>query len=85
MVERDWIIMLGIGGFFVILGIIGLLWGRKEESAYYGSVSEKIDVREFVDHNPLRPEPGAIKIGGRICIIVGIVLLLIGLGFYIWK
>jgi hypothetical protein len=73
MLERD-----------LIIGIIAILWGRKEEGAYYGSVSEHVDVREFVDRNPLRPEPIALKIGGRICIAIGIVLLLISGGFYLW-
>lgn len=81
----EWKILVGLGGLFVILGIIGILWGRKEEKSYYNSVAEKVDVREFVNHSPMRPEPGALKIGGRICIAIGIVLLAIGGGFWYWK
>jgi len=84
MSSHDLIIMAIIGGVFILLGITGILWGRKEEGAYYGTVSERIDVREFIDRNPLRPEPGALKIGGRICITVGIVLLLIAGAFSLW-
>jgi hypothetical protein len=84
MTERDLTIMIIIGGAFLLLGIISMLWGRKEEGAYYGSVSEHVDVREFVDRNPLKPEPIALKIGGRICIAVGIVVLLVSGGFYLW-
>jgi nitrogen fixation-related uncharacterized protein len=81
---HDLYIMLGIGGAFVILGVLGLVWGKVEEGSWYGTVSSRIDVREFVDRTPGRPEPDALKIGGKICIAVGIVLLLIGLGFYLW-
>ena len=84
MVYRDLIIMIIIGGIFVILGIIGIIWGRKEEGAYYGSVSERIDVREFLDRTPGRPEPDALRIGAKICFAVGIILLLVSLGFYLW-
>jgi hypothetical protein len=83
MTQSNFIITIIIGAVFVILGIIGFFWGRKEEGSYYGSVSERIDVREFLDHSPGRPEPNALRIGGWICIAVGIVILLVALVFYI--
>jgi len=76
--------MIIIGGIFVLLGIVGFIWGRREEGAYYGAVSERIDVREFMDRLPGRPEPNSLRIGGRICIAVGVVILLVSLGFYLW-
>jgi hypothetical protein len=84
MTYHDLIIMIIIGGIFIVLGIIGLILGRKEEGAYYGSISEHIDVREFLDHMPGRPEPDSLRIGGKICFAVGIVLLLICLGIFLW-
>jgi hypothetical protein len=83
MMFRDLVIMIIIGGVFVILGIIGIFWGRKEENIYYGSVSERTDVREFLDHSPGRPEPNSLRTGGKICIAVGIVVLLVSLGFFL--
>jgi hypothetical protein len=83
MAENSLIITIIIGGIFVILGIIGLLWGRKEEGAWYSSISDHVDVREFLDHSPSRPEPNALRIGGRICIAVGVAILLVALGFYL--
>jgi len=76
--------MIIIGGVFVLLGIVGILWGKKEEGTYYNSVSERIDVREFLDRLPGRPEPTSLRTGGKICIAVGIVILLVSLGFYLW-
>ena len=84
MSGSDLIIMCIIGGIFIVLGVAGIIWGKKEEGSWYSSVSERIDVREFLDRAPGRPEPGALKIGGRICIAVGIIILLVSLGFYLW-
>jgi hypothetical protein len=83
MISHDLIIMIIIGCLFLILGAIGIIWGKKEESSYYSSVSERIDVREFLEHLPGRPEPGALRTGGKICFAVGIVVLLVGLGIYL--
>jgi hypothetical protein len=84
MVLRDIIIMFIIGGVFVLLGVIGFFWGRKEEGTYFRNVSERIDVREFLDHLPGRPEPWSLRIGGKIAIAVGVVVILVALGFYLW-
>lgn len=79
----DWRIFTGIGVLFILLGIISIVWGKREESSYYTRISERIDVREFVSRAPFRPEPNALKTGGWICIALGIVLLGIGIGFRI--
>jgi hypothetical protein len=78
----DLIIIIIIGGIFLVLGAIGLFFGRKEEGTYYSTISERIDVREFLEHLPGRPEPGALRTGGKICFAIGIVMLLICLGIY---
>jgi hypothetical protein len=84
MSGSDLVTVCIIGGVFIILGIIGVIWGKIEEGSWYTSVSTRIDVREFLDRAPGRPEPGALKIGGRICLAIGIIILLVSLGFYIW-
>jgi len=73
-----------IGGVFIVLGIISFVIGRRESSSYYANESLKVDVREFLFHFPWRPEPDALRIGGKIAIAVGIVSLLVALGFYLW-
>ena len=82
--SQDVLITLIIGGVFIVLGIIAFVWGKIEEGAWYTSVSGRTDVREFVDHSPGRPEPNALRIGGKICIALGIVMLHVSLGFYLW-
>jgi hypothetical protein len=84
MRSGDLLIICIIGGIFIILGIIGIIWGRKESGSWYSSISTRIDVREFLDRSPGRPEPGALKIGGIISIAVGVIILLIVLGIHLW-
>ena len=81
----DWYTLLGLGGFFILLGIIGFAWGRHEESSYYDNIANRPDVREFLDHLPWRPEPHAIVVGGRICIAIGVFMLLFGGAFWLWN
>ena len=75
---EDWSIMMLLGGFFLMLGIGLLLLGRKEKNVYYDALANRRDVREFLAHDPERPELGALKIGGLISLVLGIVLFIIG-------
>jgi hypothetical protein len=84
MTDHEILITLIVGGVFLILGIIFFLIGRRESDAYYTNVSMKVDVREFMDHLPWRPEPDALRIGGKIAIAVGIVILLVAVAFHFW-
>jgi hypothetical protein len=81
MLYRDLYIMLIIGGVFIVLGILGFIWSKLEESSWYSAVSTRIDVREFIDRSQ---EHNGLRIGGTICIAIGIVLLLVTAGFFIW-
>jgi hypothetical protein len=75
---EGWIV-IGLGALFIVLGIAVFIWGRRETDSYYEAISRRMDVREFVERSPLRPEPEALKIGGAICAAVGIVLVGLGL------
>ena len=78
---EDWSVMLLLGGFFLLLGIVLILLDRKEKDSYYEAIAGRRDVREFLAHDPERPELGALKIGGFISIVLGIVLLVVG---FVW-
>jgi hypothetical protein len=80
----DWYTLVGMGGFFMLLGIVGFFWGRYEERTYYDAIANRPDVREFLDHLPWRPEPHAIIIGARIAITVGIFLIVFGGAYWLW-
>ncbi len=72
-------IILGMGGFFLLLGIVFILWNRREKSKYYNNILlTRRDIKESITHEPERPWLNAWHIGGRVSLIVGIVLLIIG-------
>lgn len=80
----DYLILMGMGGLFIFLGLVSVIWGKSEERRYYDSLSTRTDVREFLEHEPERPEPGALKIGGWIAIAVGLLMVAMGGAFWLW-
>ena len=72
-------VILGMGGFFVFLGIIFILWNKREKNKYYNSILlTQRDIKETITHEHERFWLQAWQIGGRISLILGIVLLIIG-------
>ena len=71
-------VILGMGGFFVLLGIIFILGNRREKRKYYNSILlTQRDIKETITHEHERFWLQAWQIGGWISLIVGIVLLII--------
>ena len=83
MPQGDSFILMGVGGGFVILGLVGILWGRHEEKSYFESLTGRPDLREFMAHWPERPQPGSLKIGGWIAIAIGLLMLVVGAIFWL--
>ena len=84
MPQRDWLILMGMGGLFILLGLVAIIWGKSEEEDYYDSLSTRTDVREFLERSPQRPRLGALGIGGWISIMVGLVMVVMGGAFWLW-
>jgi hypothetical protein len=74
MEAGDWVILAIIGGVFLFLGVIALLWGRYEEKKIFDYLAEQHDLREFTLKHVESPQPGALKIGGWLGIILGVIL-----------
>ena len=84
MLYRDCFILMGVGGLFIVLGLAMIIWGRREEKSYFDSLSTRAgDTREFLEHWPQRPQPGALKIGGWIAIAIGVVMLAVGVALWL--
>ena len=81
----DYVIILAVGAGFAVLGLAGILWGRHEEKNYFDALSEKPDMREFMDHWPERPQPGAVRVGGWIALAAGCLVVLTGLALWLLK
>ena len=70
------IILYIIGGCFAVIGIVFTIWGKMEEERYYNNIVHRFDVREFIEHLPFRPEPGSLRTGGIIAVIIGVASLI---------
>ena len=79
MLYRDCLILMGVGGLFIIIGLAIIIWGKREEKDYYSALSKRPgDAREFMEHWPPRQQPGALKAGGWIAIAIGMAMLITG-------
>jgi hypothetical protein len=64
---------MGIVFTAVGAGITG--WSKWAEKRYHDTLTTRADMREFLESTPERSGYGALRLGGLICIIVGVVLL----------
>ena len=85
MPYRDWLILMGMGGLFVLLGLGAIIWGRSEEKSYYDAMATRRDVREWLEHRPHWPQFGALKIGGRIAVAIGVLIIVMGGALWLWR
>ena len=77
--EGDQLILWVMGGVFIILGVLGILLGVREEKKIFEALASKPDLREFSMKHVESPQPGALKIGGWIAVALGVVILIIGI------
>ena len=75
---QDWLIVVIMGGVFFLVGLGVIFWGRGEEKSYYDAISNRTDVREFLEHEPRQPESEGLRVGGWIALFVGLLLLVLG-------
>ncbi|MDD5191452.1 MAG: hypothetical protein PHE50_10520 [Dehalococcoidales bacterium] len=73
-----WGITFIVAAVIFLIGILFLIWGKREERNYYDSLTTRVDLREFFSRWPPRPQPGALKAGGWIAIFVGLALAGVG-------
>ena len=71
------IIFAAVGG-----GIFG--WSKWAEKRYYDVLTSRTDMRDFMESSPESSGYGALRTGGLISIIVGVVLLGIVGGLRLW-
>jgi len=83
MLQVDWLTPIVMGGVFFVLGVILFTWGKRAENSYYDSLANSVDVRKFVEQSP-RPKFVSLKIGGRVSLAVGFVLIIIGCALWLW-
>ena len=84
MSQHDLFVLIGMGGSFILLGLAAIIWDRSEEKRHYDSLSTRPDTREFLERWPERPQFGALKIGGRIAIAIGVLMIVMAGAFWLW-
>ena len=84
MAQADTSFLMVAGGIFILLGLVAVIWDKVEKSRYMDHISHHVDTREFLSGWPPRPQFGALKIGGWIFVVVGVVMLGWGLAIRIW-
>ncbi|MFP3879989.1 MAG: hypothetical protein ACLFVA_03445 [Dehalococcoidia bacterium] len=79
MSSISYLAILGLGGFFLLLGTIFVIWNKREKERYYNSILlTRRDIKESLTHEPEWSWLSAWKIGGRISLVLGVVLLIAG-------
>jgi 3-deoxy-D-manno-octulosonic-acid transferase len=79
MLQGNYQVVLGLGAFFILLGIVFILWNRREKNKYYNSILlTRRDIQETITREHERFWLHAWRIGGWISLIVGMVLLIMG-------
>ncbi len=85
MTQGDYFILMGVGGFFIVLGLVTFLLGKREQKSYFDYAATRTkDLREFVQGGTEEPQAGALKIGGWISIALGLLMLAVGVALWIW-
>ena len=70
--------ILGMGIFFLLLGLGFIGWDRREKRVYYDSLLGRRDLREFIQREPQRSWMNAWRTGGQISLILGSILTIVG-------
>jgi dipeptide/tripeptide permease len=72
-----------IGAVFLLIGIVIFSIGRKEEKDYCDELSNKADVRKYIEHRPDNIQAWGFKVGGYTAVVIGLVLLAMGIIFWL--
>lgn len=81
----DFWIMLIIGAVFTALGVGILLWGRREEKEICQAMSDRTDVRKYLEYKSESSQSWSFRVGGIITLVIGLALLIMGGAFWLWS
>ncbi|MFA5054889.1 MAG: hypothetical protein WC562_01775 [Dehalococcoidia bacterium] len=72
----DAYIMIGMAGFFFILFILAFLRAKNEDRKIDDALCQRMDVKGY---GSFHIESGALRIGGWICFLIALTLLIMGI------
>jgi hypothetical protein len=73
---NDAYIMIGIAGIFLILFILAFLRAKYEDRKIDDAICQRTDVK---DYGSFHIESSALRIGGWICFMIALALLIMGI------
>lgn len=79
--DSSWI-MIGMGGFFLILSIMCFGEARTEDKRLDNALSRRMDVQEFV-LGPIHIESAALRWGGWVLLVLALVLIIMGIVYLV--
>ncbi len=84
MTNLDSYIIMGIGGLFVFLGLIIMLWARHKQKDYGDVLSRREELRSFLGYWPDLILPSELRVGGWVSVVVGVALIILGIVLLVW-
>jgi len=84
MTNLDSYIVMGIGGLFVLLGVIIMLWAKHKQKDYGDVLSRREELRSFLGYWPDLILPSELRVGGWVSVVVGVALIILGIVLLVW-
>lgn len=84
MTNLDSYIIMGIGGLFVLLGVIIMLWAKHKQKDYGDVLSRREELRSFLGYWPDLILPSELRVGGWVSVVVGVALIILGIVLLVW-
>jgi hypothetical protein len=81
--EEFWVLII-IGAVFLLIGIGILILSRREDKEYTDAISSHVDVRRYIEHTSDSHQSFGLKVGGIIAVVIGLILLIMSLIFWLW-
>ena len=82
MLQADWLMLVGMGGLFVVLGVALVVRGKSGEKGHH-DLSAGMDVKDYLGQE-VQPRFESLKVGGWIAIAVGLFMLAMGSAVWLW-
>ncbi len=82
--HTDSYIIMGIGGFFIILSLVIFLWAWRKQRTYGDPLSRHEDLRNFLGYWPELVEPIGLRAGGCVAVLLGVAMIILGIILLFW-
>jgi len=82
--QIDSYIIMGIGGFFIILSLFIFIWAWRKQTRHGDPLSRNEDLRSFLGYWPELVEPIGLRAGGCVAVLLGVAMVILGIILLFW-